>query len=88
MLTTMGGKTPEASSGAVMVSPSFTLSCTPAMALLMMTLPAVSLTIVRACKMGTPLLTSVPRVRVKRAMATRLMTGPNTGILSWSLSQT
>ena len=46
------------------------------MALLMMTLPAVSLTMVSACKMGTPLLTSVPSVRVKREMATLLMTGP------------
>src|SRR5271154_2297005 len=86
MLTTIGGKTPEASSGAVMVSPSLTLSWTLTMALLMTTLPAVSFTIVSACKMVTPLLTSVPSVRVKREMATLLMTGPSAGILSLNLS--
>src|SRR5271154_2162254 len=87
MLTTIGGKTPDASRGAVMVSPSFTLSWTLLTALLMMTLPAVSFTIVNDCKMGTPLLTSVPSVRVKREMATLLMTGPSAGILSLNLSQ-
>ena len=70
-----------------MVSPSLTLSCTLLMALAMMTLPAVSLTMVSACKMGTPLLTSVPSVREKREMATLLMTGPKAGILSLTLSQ-
>ena len=40
---------------------------------------------VSACKIGTPLLTSVPRVRVKREMATLLMTGPRTGMLSLDL---
>ena len=74
MLTTMGGKTPELSRGAVIVSPSFTLSCTLETALLIMTLPAVSFTMVNACKMGTPLLTRVPSVRVNREMATLLMT--------------
>ena len=54
----------------------------------MMTLPAVSLTMVSACRMGTPLLTSVPSVRVKREMATLLMTGPRAGIFSLNLSQT
>src|SRR5260221_2083159 len=57
-------------------------------ALLTMTLPAVSLTIVRAWRIGTPLLTRVPRVRVKREIATLLTTGPRTGILSLNLSQT
>src|SRR5436190_23415636 len=88
MLITIGGNTPEASSGAVMVSPSLTLSWTALTALLTMTLPAVSLTMVRAWRMGTPLLINVPRVRVNREMATLLMTGPRTGILSLNLSQT
>src|ERR1035437_3719055 len=87
MLMTMGGKTPEASSGAVMVSPSLTLSWMALTALAMMTLPAVSLTMVRAWRMGTPLLTSVPRVRVKREMAILLTTGPTTGTLSLNLSK-
>ena len=53
----------------------------------MMTLPAVSLTMVSACKIGTPLLTSVPSVRVKREMETLLTTGPIGGMLSLDLSQ-
>src|ERR1039457_7061794 len=53
----------------------------------MMTLPAVSLTMVSACKIGTPLLTSVPSVRQKREMETLLMTGPVGGIISLVLSQ-
>ena len=43
---------------------------------------------VSACKIGTPLLTSVPSVRVKREIATLLITGPTAGNLSWVLSQT
>src|ERR1044071_1120951 len=88
MLITIGGNTPEASSGAVMVSPSLTLSWTEPTALLTITLPAVSFTIVSACRIGTPLLIRVPNVRVNREMATLLMTGPTTGILSLNLSQT
>src|ERR1051326_3778872 len=42
---------------------------------------------VRACRMGTPLLIKVPRVRVNLEMATLLTTGPMTGILSLNLSQ-
>ena len=38
--------------------------------------------------MGTPLLTRVPSVRVKREMATLLTTGPMTGTLSLNLSKT
>src|SRR5436190_5226360 len=53
-----------------------------------MTLPDVSLTIVSACRIGTPLLTNVPNVRQKREMATLLKTGPSTGILSLTLSTT
>jgi len=49
-----------------MVSPSLTLSWTIPTALAMMTLPAVSLTMVSAWEIGTPLLTSVPSVRVNR----------------------
>ena len=70
-----------------MVSPSLTLSCTLLTASAMMTLPAVSFTIINACKIGTPLLTRVPSVRAKREMATLLMTGPMGGILSNTLSQ-
>src|SRR5665213_1636059 len=87
MLMTIGGNTREASSGAVMVSPSFTLSWTLATASAMMTLPAVSLTMVSACKIGTPLLTSVPSVRQKREMETLLMTWPVGGMTSLVLSQ-
>jgi len=46
------------------------------------------LTMVRACRIGTPLLMSVPSVRVKREIATLFTTGPTTGILSLNLSQT
>ena len=38
--------------------------------------------------MGTPLLTSVPRVRVNREMATFVTTGPTTGIFNLHLSKT
>ena len=86
MLITMGGKTFEASRGAVIVSPSFTLSCTAVTAFPTITFPEVSFTIVSACKIGTPLLTSVPKVRVNRAIATLLTTGPKTGTISLNLS--
>src|SRR5262249_18298960 len=67
---------------------SLTLSCTLLTALLTTTLPAVSLTMVSACKMGTPLLTKVPKVRVNLEIATLLITGPSTGIFSFTLSHT
>jgi hypothetical protein len=51
----------------------------------MMTLPAVSLTMVSAWRMGTPELTRVPRVRVNREMATLLITGPTAGHLEFEL---
>src|SRR5713226_7378491 len=86
MLMTMGGNTFDASSGAVIVSPSLTLSCTAPTALPTMTLPAVSLTIIKAWRIGTPLLTKVPSVRVKREMATLLMTVPKTGMFNLNLS--
>src|SRR5438445_2276396 len=86
MLMTIGGKTLEASSGAVIVSPSLTLSWTDPTALPTMTLPEVSLTIIKAWRIGTPLLTKVPSVRVKREMATLLMTDPKTGMFNLNLS--
>ncbi len=49
-------------------------------------LPEVSFTMVSACRMGTPLLTSVPRVRENRAIATLLITGPSTGMCSLNRS--
>ena len=52
----------------------------------MMTLPAVSFTIINACRMGTPLLTRVPSVRENREMDTLVTTGPTGGSLSLSLS--
>src|SRR5262245_38419672 len=87
MLMTIGGKTEDASRGAVMVSPSLTLSCTDATADPMMTLPEVSFTMVSACKIGTPLLTRVPKVRVNREIATLLITGPSAGMFSLNLSK-
>jgi len=43
--------------------------CTDEITPPMITLPAVSLTMVRACRIGTPLPTSVPNVWAKREMA-------------------
>ncbi len=76
MLMTMGGKTPLASSGWTMDSPSLTASCTLVIAPAMTTLPAVSLVMLRAWRIGTPLVTSVPSVRVKREMALFLVRSP------------
>ena len=52
-----------------MDSPSFTDSWTFAMASEMTTLPAVSRVMLRAWRMGTPEVTRVPSVRVKREIA-------------------
>ena len=82
MLTTMGGKMPLFSSGETMDSPSLTLSCTFWMALDKTTLPAVSRVMLSACRMGTPLVTRVPSVRLKREMALFLIRSPKSGTRS------
>src|SRR5256886_8187135 len=69
MLITIGGNAPLASSGCTIDSPSFTLSCTWAIAPEITVLPAVARVMFSACKIGTPLVTNVPRVREKREIA-------------------
>ena len=86
MLMTIGGKMPLASSGWTMDSPSLTLSCTLPMASPTTWLPAVSRVMLSAWRIGTPLVTSVPSVRLKprdRAFAVR---SPKSGIRSLILS--
>src|SRR5450759_1388934 len=69
MLITIGGNARLASNGVTIDSPSFTLSCTCEMARAMTVLPAVSRVMLSACRIGTPLVTSVPSVRENREMA-------------------
>jgi hypothetical protein len=45
-------------------------------------LPAVSRVIVRACKIGTPLVTRVPRVREKREIEVLRIKSPKSGARS------
>ena len=80
--TTIGGNTPEAASGSVMDSPSFTASCTVWSAFTITLLPAVSRTIWSAWRIGTPDASSVPSVRVTCEIAVRFTSVPVTGILS------
>ena len=87
MLITMGGKTPLASMGRTIVSPSLTLSWILEMAVEMMALPAVSLVMFRAWRIGTPLVTRVPRVREKREIAFLRVRSPKTGALSMKVSR-
>ena len=48
-------------------------------------LPAVSRVIFKACKMGTPLVTSVPRVRAKREIAVLRVRSPKSGTRNLNL---
>ena len=86
MLMTIGGNTPLASSGWTMDSPSFTLSCTLLIASPMTAFPAVSRVMFNACKIGTPLVTRVPSVRVKREMELLRMRSPKSGARSLTRS--
>ncbi len=52
----------------------------------MMTLPAVSLEMLRAERMGMPPSTRVPKVLEKRAMEMAFVRGPMKGSLNFSLS--
>ena len=67
MEMTMGGKTLAPSRGAVMVSPSLTLSWTVSTAFWMTSLPMVSRVILRAWRTGTPFSSSDCSVRAKFA---------------------
>jgi len=55
---------------------------------LMAALPAVSRVIFKACKIGTPLVTSVPSVRAKREIAVLRFKLPKSGMRSLKLSMT
>ena len=79
----MGGKTPLASRGWTIDSPSLTLSWTFEMASAMTELPAVSRVMLRAWRIGTPLVTSVPSVREKREMELLRVRSPKSGRRSW-----
>jgi len=72
----------EAASGAVMLSPSLTASCTFCMARAITSLPVVSRTMLIACSTGTPDASSVPSVRVMRDTAVLRTSEPNIGALS------
>lgn len=76
MCTTIEGKTDTCLSGAEMVPPRLTESCTLAMARSTTTLPAVLPVISMACRIGTPACTSAERVRDQRASATFWTTSP------------
>ena len=52
----------------------------------MAALPAVSRVIFKACKIGTPLVTSVPSVRAKREIAVLRFKLPKSGMRSLKLS--
>ncbi len=87
MLMTIGGNTPLASRGWTIDSPSFTLSCTFPMAVPMTEFSAVSRVMLSAWRIGTPLVTSVPSVRLNREIDVLRMMSPKTGIFSFSLSK-
>ena len=74
-----GGNNPERSSGSASEDPVVTRSCTSSIAAIIAELPNVSRTTRRACKIGIPAETRVPRVRVKRATATSRSRTPTIG---------
>src|SRR6184192_1928490 len=65
--TASGGKTPERASGSATPAPSRTPTSTSPSERAITWLPATSFTMPSACSMGTPLLSSVPRVRARLA---------------------
>jgi hypothetical protein len=66
---TMGGKIPLRLRGSAMVSPSRMLALAFRIAVSIVLFPEALETIFNPSKIGTPLLTSVPRVRENRAIA-------------------
>src|SRR5947209_12789120 len=68
---TMGGNTPEALRGSASVLPAVTAARHWSTAFSTTLFPAVRAVMRRPSRMGTPEETRVPRVRVKRATATR-----------------
>ena len=78
----MLGKIPDFLSGSLRRPPSRIDSRVAKMTSLITTLPAVAATVSSACMIGTPDLTSVPRVRVNLATATFFRMGPKTGRFS------
>ena len=88
MEITIGGNTGQVLMGETMDSPSRTESWILVMASETITLLAVSRVIIRACKIGTPEATKVPKVREKRATVLTLIMVPILGIFSMKVSTT
>src|SRR2546430_11656311 len=76
MWTTIAGKTETSFSGAEIVPPRLTDSCTLSIAFSTTLLPAVLPVTSMAWRIGTPALTSADRVRYQRARATFWTTSP------------
>src|SRR5690606_22887014 len=87
IFVTIDGKIVERANGSERLSPSFTRSRASSTIAEITRLPAVSETISIAPRIGTPLLTSVEKVRAKRDSATFLKSGPKTGARSLTRSQ-
>ena len=77
--TTILGKTPVSRSGSTIVRPVSMALRTLKMAFSTTALPEVRAVMSMASSMGTPLVISVPSVRVKRATAIFLIKFPSTG---------
>ena len=86
-VTALNGGTECSFSGLAMLSPSRIDSVTLPYSRSNMALPEVSRVMFSASKIGTPLETSVPRVRVVRAIMFFSTSCPNTGTLSVNKSQ-
>ena len=84
----MVGKTGSLSICTAMASPSRTESCTLAIALTKSPLERVSRVICKACKIGTPLLNNVPKVRVIREILDLPTTSLTAGTFNPSQSKT
>ncbi len=76
---TIGGNTLLSASGSAIVFPSLMLTRALMIASSMILFPAVFATMSMLSRMGTPLLTIVPRVRENRATAIRCSREPTTG---------
>jgi hypothetical protein len=76
---TMGGNIPLRFRGSAMVSPSRILALAFRIAVSMVLFPEVFETMLNPSRIGTPLLTSVPKVREKRATEIFCKRAPMTG---------
>jgi hypothetical protein len=85
---TMGGNTPDFLSGSEMVSPPAMLARDSMTASWTTRLPDVLAVISRPSRIATPDDTSVPSVRVNRAMAALRWSGPTIGMRRMILSMT